>query len=45
MPVSISDEIADREVSTGAVLGALLRRDLRVARREAPYFLVRTLMV
>jgi len=44
MPVSISDEIADREVSTGAVLGALLRRDLRVARREAPYFLVRTLM-
>ena len=44
MPASVSDESLDREVSTGAVLGALLRRDLRVARREAPYFLVRTLM-
>jgi len=41
---SVSDQSVDREVSTGAVLGALLRRDLRVARREAPYFLVRTLM-
>jgi len=44
MPASVSDESVDREVSTGAVLGALLRRDLRVARREASYFLVRTLM-
>jgi ABC-2 type transport system permease protein len=35
---------ADRDVSTGAVFAALLRRDLRVARRELPYFLVRTLM-
>jgi ABC-2 type transport system permease protein len=34
----------DRDVSTGSVFGALLRRDLRVARRELPYFLVRTLM-
>jgi ABC-2 type transport system permease protein len=35
---------ADRDVSASAVFGALLRRDLRVARRELPYFLVRTLM-
>src|SRR5262249_12653114 len=35
---------AEREISTSAVFGALLRRDLRVARRELPYFLVRTLM-
>ena len=44
MPARAPDDGMDREVSTGAVLGALLRRDLRVARREAPYFLVRTLM-
>lgn len=31
-------------VSPLAVLGALLRRDLRVARRELPSFLVRTIM-
>jgi ABC-2 type transport system permease protein len=31
-------------VSPMAVFGALLRRDVRVARRELPYFLVRTLM-
>jgi ABC-2 type transport system permease protein len=35
---------ADRAVSSAAVFGALFRRDLRVARRELPYFLVRTLM-
>ena len=33
-----------RTVSSSAVFAALLRRDLRVARRELPYFLVRTLM-
>lgn len=35
---------AEHDVSAAAVFGALLRRDLRVARRELPYFLVRTLM-
>ena len=44
IPTSVPDERVDRPVSTGAVLGALLRRDLRVARRELQYFLVRTLM-
>ena len=34
----------DRDVDSGSVFAALLRRDLRVARRELPYFLVRTLM-
>src|SRR4029078_1656006 len=34
----------DRDVSTRSVFAALLRRDLRVARRELPYSLVRTLM-
>ena len=36
--------MSDQTVSTAAVFGALLRRDMRVARRELPYFLVRTLM-
>jgi ABC-2 type transport system permease protein len=31
-------------VSTATVFGALLRRDIRVARRELPYFLLRTIM-
>lgn len=31
-------------VSRVAVFGALLRRDVRVARRELPYFLLRTIM-
>ena len=31
-------------VSTATVFGALLRRDLRVARKELPFFLVRTAM-
>jgi ABC-2 type transport system permease protein len=44
IPTTVPDERVDRPVSTGAVLGALLRRDLRVARRELQYFLVRTLM-
>ena len=44
IPATVPDETVDRPVSTGAVLGALLRRDLRVARRELQYFLVRTLM-
>jgi ABC-2 type transport system permease protein len=44
IPTTVPDESVDRPVSTGAVLGALLRRDLRVARRELQYFLVRTLM-
>jgi ABC-2 type transport system permease protein len=35
---------SDHAVSSAAVFAALLRRDLRVARRELPYFLVRTLM-
>ena len=39
-----SSTSGERNVSTGSVFGALLRRDLRVARRELPYFLVRTLM-
>ena len=39
-----SDDTTDRAVSSAAVFGALFRRDLRVARRELPYFLVRTLM-
>ncbi len=38
------DDASDRAVSSAAVFGALFRRDLRVARRELPYFLVRTLM-
>jgi hypothetical protein len=38
------DMDGDRRISTAAVFRALLRRDLRVARRELPYFLVRTLM-
>jgi ABC-2 type transport system permease protein len=40
----VTDASGDRPVSTSAVFGALLRRDMRVARRELPYFLVRTLM-
>ena len=32
------------EVSGAAVFGALLRRDVRVARRELPFFLLRTTM-
>ena len=36
--------MSDQTVSSAAVFGALLRRDMRVARRELPYFLVRTLM-
>ena len=36
--------MSDHRVSRAAVFGALLRRDMRVARRELPYFLVRTLM-
>ena len=40
----VSHTSVERVVSTSAVFGALLRRDLRVARRELPYFLVRTLM-
>jgi ABC-2 type transport system permease protein len=31
-------------ISVATVFGALLRRDLRVARRELPYFLLRTIM-
>ena len=40
----VSDDAGDRAVSSAAVFAALLRRDLRVARRELPFFLVRTLM-
>jgi len=40
----VVDNDVERVVSTGAVFGALMRRDLRVARRELPYFLVRTLV-
>jgi len=39
-----SEPAGDRAVSAAAVFRALLRRDLRVARRELPFFLVRTLM-
>jgi ABC-2 type transport system permease protein len=34
----------ERDVSASAVFAALLKRDMRVARRELPFFLVRTLM-
>ena len=43
-PSHVAVVSGERTVSTGAVFVALLRRDLRVARRELPYFLVRTLM-
>jgi ABC-2 type transport system permease protein len=43
-PSHVAVASGERTVSTGAVFVALLRRDLRVARRELPYFLVRTLM-
>jgi ABC-2 type transport system permease protein len=39
-----TDNTGDHVVSSAAVFVALLRRDMRVARRELPYFLVRTLM-
>ena len=34
--------LTERAISTSAVFFAMLRRDVRVARRELPYFLVRT---
>lgn len=42
--MSTPESAGERPVSTAAVFAALLRRDMRVARRELPYFLVRTLM-
>ncbi len=43
--MTTSLQLAERPpVSTAAVFGALLRRDVRVARRELPSFLVRTIM-
>ncbi len=36
------DRSVDRSVSGALVFGALLRRDFRVARRELPFFLIRT---
>jgi ABC-2 type transport system permease protein len=47
MPAGTADNTRAPErppVSLLAVFGALLRRDVRVARRELPYFLVRTIM-
>ncbi len=34
--------IAEQPISTGTIFLAMLRRDLRVARRELPFFLLRT---
>jgi len=36
--------VTDREISTSDVFFAMLRRDIRVARRELPFFLLRTAM-
>ena len=42
--VASASEAAAPPVSVGRVFAALLRRDVRVARRELPFFLVRTIL-